>query len=69
MVDQQVIGKMGRVTVTIKPGEMGEIMISVRGGSEAYSAYASEPDETLKTGTRVVVVEHYPPRTVVVAPM
>jgi membrane protein implicated in regulation of membrane protease activity len=69
VADHQVVGKIGRVTVTIKPGELGEVMIAVRGGSEAYSAYSSQADETIKTGTRIVVVEHYPPRTVVVSPM
>ena len=29
----------------------------------------SDGDETLKVGTRVVVVEYFPPRTVVVTPM
>ena len=69
MADQKVIGKVGRVTGTIGPGRLGEIMISVRGGSEAFHAYAVDTAETIDRGTRVVVVEYYPPRTVVVAPM
>ena len=44
-------------------------MVSVRGGSEAFHAYCSDGDDTLKVGTRVVVVEYFPPRTVVVTPM
>jgi hypothetical protein len=64
-----MIGKMGRVTGTIAPGKLGEVMVSVRGGSEAFHAYAAEGDDTLKPGSRVVVVEYYPPRTVVVTPM
>jgi len=63
-----MIGKMGRVTGTIGPGKLGEVMIEVRGGSEAFHAYATD-DETLSPGTRVVVVDHYPPRTVVVTRM
>ena len=63
-----MIGKMGRVTGTIGPGKLGEVMIEIRGGSEAFHAYATD-DETLPPGTRVVVVDHYPPRTVVVAKM
>ena len=66
--DQEVIGKVARVTGTIEPGEMGEVMVPVRGGSEAYYAYASDPSETIPKGTRVVVIEHDPPRTVVVSP-
>ena len=64
-----MIGKMGRVTGTIAPGKLGEVMVAVRGGSEAFHAYASDADQTIKTGSRIVVVEYYPPRTVVVTPM
>ena len=64
-----MIGKTGRVTGTITPGKLGEVMVPVRGGSEAFHAYAVDGDETIRTGTRIVVVEYYPPRTVVVSPM
>jgi len=64
-----MVGKIGRITGTVAPGRLGEVMVSVRGGSEAFHAYASDGDETLKVGTRVVVVEYFPPRTVVVTPM
>jgi len=67
--DNQMVGKIGRVTGTVAPGKIGEVMVSIRGGSEAFHAYASDADDTLATGTRIVVVEYYPPRTVVVAPM
>ena len=64
-----MVGKIGRVTGTVEPGHLGEVMVVVRGGSEAFHAYSSDTSETIKIGTRVVVVEYYPPRTVVVAPM
>jgi hypothetical protein len=64
-----MVGKIGRVTGTIGPGQIGEVMIPVRGGSEAFHAYASDTDESMATGSRIVVVEYYPPRTVVVARM
>jgi hypothetical protein len=64
-----MVGKIGRVTGTIGPGQLGEVMIEVRGGTEAFHAYATEPKETIARGARIVVVEYYPPRTVVVAPM
>ena len=67
MVDHTMIGKMGRVTGTVAPGKLGEVMVQIRGGSEAFHAYAHEGEETLPPGTRIVVVEYYPPRTVVVA--
>lgn len=63
-----MVGKSGRVTGTIGPGQVGEVMVAVRGGSEAFHAYAADTDDTYRTGTRVVVVEYYPPRTVVVTP-
>ncbi len=63
-----MIGKLGRVTGTIAPGRIGEVMVSVRGGSEAFHAYATGSDDTIPAGSRVVVVEYFPPRTVVVSP-
>jgi hypothetical protein len=69
MADHQMIGKMGRVTGTIAPGRLGEVMVQVRGGSEAFHAYSDDTDETIPTGTRIVVVEYFPPRTVVVSRM
>ena len=65
--DHQVIGKVGRVTGAIEAGRMGEVMIPVRGGSEAFYAYAGDGDEAIPKGTRVVVIEHEPPRTVIVS--
>ena len=69
MADQVMIGKMGRVTGTIAPGKLGEVMVPVRGGSEAFHAYADDGEAVIKIGSRVVVVEYFPPRTVVVTPM
>jgi hypothetical protein len=63
------MGKIGRVTSTITAGRLGEVMIQVRGGSEAFNARATTVDEVIPTGTRVVVVEYFPPRTVIVTPM
>ena len=62
-----MIGKVGRCTGAIEPGRIGEVMIGIRGGSEAYYAYATDPKETIEQGARVIVVEHEPPRTVVVS--
>ncbi|HEX8805054.1 MAG TPA: hypothetical protein VF743_12700, partial [Acidimicrobiales bacterium] len=64
-----MVGKIGRVTGTIAPGGLGEVMVPVRGGVEHFHAYGQEGDDTLRPGTRVVVVEYFPPRTVVVTPM
>jgi hypothetical protein len=64
-----MIGRVGRVTGTIAPERIGEVMIPIRGGSEAFHAYAADSQDTLPPGTRVVVVEYFPPRTVVVSPV
>jgi membrane protein implicated in regulation of membrane protease activity len=69
VADHKMIGKMGRVTGTITPGRLGEVMVEVRGGSEAFHAYSAENDETIPVGSRIVVVEYFPPRTVVVSRM
>ncbi len=66
MRQEGVIGKIGRVTGTIGPGLVGEVMIAVRGGSEAFHAHALDRERRIGSGTRIVVVEYHPPRTVVV---
>jgi hypothetical protein len=65
--DHQLIGKIGRLTGAIAPGEMGEVMLPIRGGTEAYYCYASDAGESIAEGARVVVLEHEPPRTVIVS--
>ena len=63
-----MVGKEGRVTGTIAPGRVGEVMVSVRGGTEHFNAYAADSDDTINRGTRIVVVEYLPPRSVIVTP-
>lgn len=69
VADNELVGKIGRVTGTIEPGHIGEVMVSIRGGSEAFHAYADDKDTTIDRGSRIVVIEYFPPRTVVVTPM
>ncbi|MGK5728995.1 hypothetical protein [Streptomyces sp. URMC 124] len=61
-----MVGEQGRVTGAVGPGLVGEVMVRVRGGAEAFLAYAMEPGERIERGTVVVVVEYQPPRTVYV---
>ena len=68
VADHELIGKVGRVTGTIEPGKLGEVMIAIRGGSESYYAYAADQEERIESGTRVVVLEHEAARTVIVSP-
>ena len=65
--DHQLIGKIGRLSGAIDPGGLGEVMVPIRGGSEAYYCYADDPHESIPAGTRVLVIEHEPPRTVIVS--
>jgi hypothetical protein len=69
MADQQMVGKVGRVTGACTPTTLGEVMIPIRGGTEHFHAYAADRTEAIPKGTRVVVVEYHPPRTVVVSPV
>jgi hypothetical protein len=66
MADQQVVGKMGRVTGRIGPDRLGEVMISIRGGTESFHAYAADRADPIAVGSQIVVVDYLPPRTVIV---
>ncbi|RZQ59991.1 hypothetical protein [Amycolatopsis suaedae] len=61
-----MIGSRGRVSGTIGPGLVGEVLLSVRGGTEAFYAYAADSGERFENGTQVFVVDFEPPRTVYV---
>lgn len=65
-VDHDVVGKAGRVSGRIATGTVGEVMLSVRGGVEAFYAYPADKVEEIEVGAQVVVLEYEPPRTVVV---
>ena len=63
-----MIGSRGRVTGTIGPGLIGEVLISVRGGVEAFYAYPADPESKIAIGTQVLVVDFEAPNTVFVEP-
>lgn len=65
MADEDPTGLVGRVSVPIPPDGPGEIIVSIRGGSEAFTAY-TQGNETLDKNARAVVVEQTGPRTVLV---
>jgi hypothetical protein len=67
MADHRVIGKEAVVTGKVAPDTVGEVLLRVRGSSETFLAHPAE-GETIPVQTRVVVLEHWPPRTVVVTP-
>ncbi len=53
-LDQDLVGTVGQVTIPISPTRPGEVMLPVRGGTEAFAACADEP---IAKYSRVVVVE------------
>ncbi|WP_433220060.1 hypothetical protein [Microtetraspora malaysiensis] len=54
------------MTGKIGPGLVGEVMVPIRGGVEAFYAHPSLPEEEIPVGSLVVIVEYSPPRTVYV---
>jgi len=65
MTDEDVTGMVGRISVPIPTDGAGEVILSIRGGSEAFTAY-TQGDEALDRNSRAVVVEQTGPRTVLV---
>jgi hypothetical protein len=66
MDDAPMVGLMGRVTGTVGPGLVGEVIVHVRGGAEHFLAYPADGTGSMERGRVVMVVEYLPPRTVYV---
>jgi hypothetical protein len=58
-------GLVGRVTVPIPLGKRGEIVISIRGGTERSAAWC---DQAVSKNTSVVIVNERSARSVDVTP-
>jgi len=71
MTTEGLEGKLGRVTGTVRPDHIGEVMLAVGNRVEAYYALAFDGKETIDRGTECVVVESHPrlSRTVLVTAM
>jgi hypothetical protein len=65
-LDQSLVGTVGHVTVPITPERPGEVLVPVRGGTEAYAACS---DVAIRKHARVVVVDILTARTVSVTPV
>ena len=61
----EIVGKVGRVTLGITANHAGEVIVAIRGGTETFAALSDEP---IPKNTRVVVVESLSGRTVSVTP-
>ena len=65
MRDESAIGRVGVIVVATRgPAGPGEVLVKIRGGSEAYLAWSETP---LPRGTTVLVIESRGARTVDVA--
>ena len=64
-LETDLIGMTGRISVPVPVGGVGEIIISVRGGSQAFTAYTAG-GEALPKNARAAVVEKMGARTVLV---
>jgi hypothetical protein len=64
------LGCYGRITSTggIRAGKVGEVMVAIRGGVEAFLARDAD-DRSIEPYAEVAVVDYQPPRTVVVTPI
>ena len=64
--DGSVVGRVGSLTVATRGADgSGEVLVQVRGGSEAYLAWSTDP---LPKGTAVLVVDLRGARAVDVVP-
>jgi len=61
----RILGLIGRVTVSIPARGPGEVLLPIRGGSEAFAAWA---DEEIPRHSRVIVVDVLSARSVFVTP-
>jgi hypothetical protein len=64
-MDQGLVGTIGYLTLPVTPDSPGEVMLPVRGGTEAFAAFADEP---IAKYARIVVVECRSARSVTVTP-
>lgn len=64
--ERGLLGLTGRVTVSIPADGPGEVLLPVRGGTEAFAAWSDEP---IPRHRRIVVVEALSARSVMVTPL
>ncbi|BCW35171.1 hypothetical protein StoSoilA2_12270 [Arthrobacter sp. StoSoilA2] len=65
-VNRSLTGKIGRVTGTIAPGTIGEVMLPFHGGTSAFFAYPFDKTSVFPVGEKVLVIYFEPPQTVYV---
>jgi hypothetical protein len=62
------VGCVGRVTASgaIRPGHLGEVMVAIRGGVEAFLARDVDGG-SIEPYEQIVVIDYVAPRTVLVS--
>jgi hypothetical protein len=60
-------GLVGEVTGKVAPGTVGEVMLQIRGGREAFYALPCDGKEEIPVGSKALVIEYRPPRIVLVS--
>jgi hypothetical protein len=66
VTDDEVIGKVGRTIVRIRGADApGEVMVSVRGGTECFIAYS---EQEIERSAEVLVISSRGQRSVDVVP-
>ncbi|WP_330177037.1 hypothetical protein OG875_28170 [Streptomyces sp. NBC_01498] len=63
---QSPVGAVGRITVPIPQDGPGEVLVAVRGGSEAYAAWSERP---VGANVQVLVTDRVSARSVRVEPL
>jgi hypothetical protein len=61
-----MVGEVGYVSIPIPAGGFGEVILPVRGGTEAFAAWSDAP---IAKHTRVVVIDDRSGRSVTVTPV
>jgi hypothetical protein len=62
---ESIVGVIGRITVPIPANGPGEVLLPVRGGTEAFAAWSDQP---IEKHAQVLVVECTSGRSVIVTP-
>jgi hypothetical protein len=65
-VDRSLTGKIGRVTGSIGPGRIGEVLLPYLGGISAFHAHPFDKTSVFAVGDEVLVIYFEPPQTVFV---
>lgn len=63
--EDHLVGRIAKVTLAVPLGGPGEVMVPVRGGTEAYAAWA---EEAIPKHTSVVIVGLRSSRSLTVTP-